>query len=78
VLLGIERGEHHGFVVDAGGMAVDGGGGLGAKVAVAGVEVERADVMSAVGAGEPHASLNAGDGIETLHKFQSSLFVEKR
>jgi len=62
-------------VVDAGGVAVDGGGGLGAEVAVAGVEVEGADVVGAVGAGELHASLDAGDGVEALHRFQSSLFV---
>ena len=66
-LLGIERGEHHRFVVDVGGVLVDGGGGLRAQVAVAGVEVEGADVVSAVGAGEPHASLDARDGVETLH-----------
>ena len=62
-------------MVDAGGVAVDGGGGLGAEVAVAGVEVEGADVVGAVGAGELHASLDAGDGVEALHRFQSSLFV---
>jgi len=56
-------------VVDAGGVAVDGGGGLGAEVAVAGIEVEGADVVGAVGAGELHASLDAGDGVETLHNF---------
>jgi len=59
-------------VVDAGGVAVDGGGGLGAEVAVAGVEVEGADVVGAVGAGELHASLDAGDGVETLHNFSVS------
>ena len=64
-------------MVDAGGVAVDGGGGLGAEVAVAGVEVEGADVVSAVGAGEPHASLNAGDGVETLHRFESSPFARE-
>ncbi len=74
-LLGVKGGEHYGFVVDAGGVAVDGGGGLGAEVAVAEVEVEGADVVGAVGAGELHASLDAGDGVETLHRFQSSLFV---
>ena len=65
-------------MVDAGGVAVDGGGGLGAEVAVAEVEVEGADVVGAVGAGELHASLDAGDGVEALHWFESSLFVEKR
>jgi hypothetical protein len=60
-------------VVDAGGVAIDGGGGLGAEVAVAGVEVEGADVVGAVGAGELHASLDAGDGVETFHN--SSVIV---
>jgi len=75
-LLGVERGEHDGFVVDAGGVAVDGGRGLGAEVAVAGVEVEGADVVCAVGAGELHASLDAGDGVETLHN--SSLVLSRQ
>jgi len=66
-LLGVEGGEHYGLVVDAGGVAIDGGGGLGAEVAVAGVEVESADVVGAVGAGELHASLDAGDGVKTFH-----------
>jgi hypothetical protein len=73
-LLGIEGREHYGFVVDAGGVAVDGPGGLGAEVAIARVEVEGADVVSAVGACKLHASLDAGDGVEALHRFQSSLF----
>ena len=73
-MLGVEGGEHYGFVVDAGGVAVDGGGGLGAEVAVAGVEVEGADVVSAVGAGELHASFNARHGVEAFHRFECSLF----
>jgi hypothetical protein len=56
-------------VVDAGGVAVDGGGGLGAEVAVAEVEVESADVVGTTGAGELHASLDAGDGVVSLHSF---------
>jgi hypothetical protein len=76
-LLGVEGGEHNGLVVDAGGVAVDGGGGLGAEVAVAGVEVEGADVVGAVGAGELHASLDPRDAVKALHRFESSLFVEK-
>ena len=76
-LLGVEGGEHYGFVVDAGGVAVDGGGGLGAEVAVAGVEVEGADVVSAVGAGELHASFNARHAVETLHRFECSPFVRE-
>jgi hypothetical protein len=54
-------------VVDAGSVAVDGGGGLGAEVAVAQVEVERADVVGAAGAGELHASLDARYGVMSLH-----------
>jgi hypothetical protein len=76
-LLGVEGGEHYGLVVDGGGVAVDGGGGLGAEVAVAEVEVEGADVVGAMGAGELHASLDAGDGVEAFHRIQSSLFVGK-
>ena len=56
-------------MVDAGGVAIDGGGGLGTEVAVAEVEVEGADVVGAAGAGELHASLDAGDGVVSLHRF---------
>ena len=76
--MGVEGGEHYGFVVDAGGVAVDGGGGLGAEVAVAGVEVESADVVGAVGAGELHASLDARDGVEALHSSECSPLAEER
>ena len=68
-MLVVEGGEHYGLVVDAGGVAIDGGGGLGAEVAVAKVEVEGADVVGAAGAGELHASLDAGDGVVSLHNF---------
>lgn len=78
MLLGIEGREHDRFVVHARGMPVYGGGSLGAKVAVAGVEIEGADVVGAMGAGELHASLDAGDGVETLHSFESNLFSGKR
>ncbi|MFZ0899929.1 MAG: hypothetical protein WBW98_04095 [Candidatus Sulfotelmatobacter sp.] len=67
VLLGVEGGEHYGLVVDAGGVLIDGSGGLGAEVAVAGIEVESADVMGAVGAGELHAAFDASDGVEAFH-----------
>jgi hypothetical protein len=77
-LLGVEGGEHYGFVVDAGGVAVDGGGGLGAEVAVAGVEVESADVVIAVGAGELHASFDARHGVEAFHRFECSPFARER
>jgi hypothetical protein len=67
VLLGVEGGEHYGLVVGARGVEIDGGGGLGAKVAVAEIEVECADVVGASGAGELHASLDAGDGVMSIH-----------
>ena len=54
-------------MVDAGGVAIDGGGGLGAEVAVVEVEVEGADVVGAAGAGELHASLDARYGVVSLH-----------
>jgi hypothetical protein len=76
-LLSVERGEHHGFVMDFGGVLVDFSCGLGAEVAIAGIEVESADVVGAVGAGELHASLDACDGVEAFHRFQSSLFVRE-
>jgi|HubBroStandDraft_6_1064221.scaffolds.fasta_scaffold87818_3 hypothetical protein len=72
VLLDVEGREHYGLVVDAGGVLIDGGRGLRAEVAVAGVELERADVVGAVGAGELHAALDASDGVEALHKFECS------
>jgi len=67
-LLGVEGGEHYGFVVNCGGVLIDGGGGLGAEVAVAGIEVKGADVVGAAGAGELHAALDASDGVVSLHK----------
>ena len=66
-LLGIEGGEHYRLVVDAGSVAVDGGCGLGAEVAVAEIEVESADVVGAVSTGELHAAFDAGDGVEAFH-----------
>ena len=73
MLLGVEGGEHYGLVVDFGGVLVDGGGGLGAEVAVARVEIERGDVVSAVRAGELHAAFDASDSVEAFHKFECSL-----
>ncbi|MGA9510149.1 MAG: hypothetical protein WBV55_16140 [Candidatus Sulfotelmatobacter sp.] len=73
MLLGVEGGEHYGLVVHFGGVLVDGGGGLGAEVAVAGIEVERGDVVSAVRAGKLHAAFDASDGVEAFHKFECSL-----
>jgi hypothetical protein len=77
-LLGVERGEHYGFVVNAGGVEIDSSGCLSAEVAVARVEVESADVVGAVGAGKLHASFDAGDGVKALHRIQCSLFARER
>jgi hypothetical protein len=66
-LLGVERGEHYGLVVDAGGMEIDGGGGLRAEVSVARVEIECADLVGAAGASELHAALDASDGVVSSH-----------
>jgi hypothetical protein len=65
-------------VVDCGSVTVDGSGGLGAQVAVASVEVKSADVVGAVGAGELHTSLDAGDAVEALHNFECSLLARER
>jgi hypothetical protein len=67
VLLGVEGGKHYGLVVGAGGVEIDGRGGLGSEVAVTEVEVESADVVGAPGAGELHASLDASDGVISIH-----------
>ena len=76
MLLGVEGGEHDGLVVNFGGVLVDGGGGLGAEVAVARVEVESGDVVSAVRAGELHAAFDASDGVEAFHRIECSLLCE--
>jgi len=60
-------------VVNAGGVAVDGSGGLSAKVAIAGIEVECADVVRAASAGKLHAALNPRDGVMPLHNSECSL-----
>ena len=78
MLLGVERGEHHGLVMNGGGMLVNGGGGLGAEVAVAGIEVEGADVVGTMGAGELHATFDASDRVEALHSSECSPFAEER
>jgi hypothetical protein len=61
VLLGVERGEHYRLVMNLSGVLVNSGGGLGAEVAVAEIEVKGADVVGAVIAGELHAALDACD-----------------
>ena len=77
MLLSVQGGEHYGLVVDGGGVVVDGGGGLGAEVAVAGIEVESADVVGAMSAGELHAALDASDGVEAFHNFECSPLAVK-
>ena len=72
-LLNVERREHYGFVVNAGGVAVDGGGGLSAKVAIAGIEIERADVVRATGAAKLHAALDPRNCVMPLHNSECSL-----
>ena len=67
MLLVVQGREHYWFVVDAGGVEIDGGRGLGAQVAVVEIEVESADVVGAAGAGELHASLDARYGVVSLH-----------
>ena len=45
------------------GVIVDRGGGLRAEIAGSGVEVQRADTVGTVGAGELHSALNALDSV---------------
>jgi hypothetical protein len=79
MLLSVERGEHYRLVVNAGGVLVDGSGRLSAEVAVAGVEVEGADVVSAMTAGKLHPAFDASDGIEAFHNLECSpLAVERK
>ena len=65
-------------MVDAGGVAIDGGGCLGAQVAVVEVEVESAYVVGAAGAGELHAALDASDGVVSLHNLSVVVWRGKR
>ena len=58
-LLRVEAGIHQRLVVGFGGVLVESGGGLGAEVAVASVEVERADAVLAADTGEAHAALHS-------------------
>ena len=64
-------------MVDFGGVLVDGGGGLGAEIAVADVKVKGADVVGAMGAGELHASFDAGDAVGALHSSECSPLAGK-
>src|SRR5260370_17228526 len=58
-LLRVEAGIHQRLVVCFGGVLVESGGGLGAKVAVASVEVEGADAVLTSDTGEAHAALHS-------------------
>ena len=58
-LLRVEAGIHHRLVVGFGGVLVESGGSLGAEVAVASVEVERAHAVVAAHTGEAHAALHS-------------------
>ena len=51
------------MLVFAGGVAIDGGRGLGAEVAVPGVVLQRAHAVLTAGAGESHAAFDAFDGV---------------
>jgi hypothetical protein len=46
-----------------GGVATDGGGGLGAEVAGFGIKIERADAVFTLRAGEPYAALDTLDPV---------------
>ena len=50
-------------VVRLGGVSIDRGCGLGAEVAAFCVEVNRADAVGTLGAGELHAALDALDSV---------------
>lgn len=54
-------------MVNLGGVAVDGCGGLRAHVPIVRVEVECAHVVGAVCALKLHAAFHALDGIEAVH-----------
>jgi hypothetical protein len=59
--------------MDVGCVLIDGGCGLSAEVTIAEVKIEGADMVSAAGAGESHAALDARDGIVSLHNSECSL-----
>ena len=60
----------------SGGVIVDRGCGLGAQVAGSGVEVERADAVGTMRAGELHAAFDALDSVG-FHCLNCSPFVGK-
>ena len=55
--------NYHRFVVRLAGVIVDRSGGLGAEISGFGVEVQRADTVGTVGAGELHSALDALDSV---------------
>jgi hypothetical protein len=62
-LLTIGRRNYRGCRVRFAGVIIDRGCGLSAEVAALGVEVQRADAVCTLGAGELHAALDALDFI---------------
>jgi hypothetical protein len=58
--------------MDLGSVLVNGGGCLGAQVAVARIELGRADAMGTVGACKLDATFDAADRIEALHSNEYS------
>jgi hypothetical protein len=62
-LLTIGGGNYQGCVVRFGGVIIDHGCGLGAEVARLRVEVQRADAVFTLHAGELHAALDALDSV---------------
>jgi hypothetical protein len=78
VLLRIERREHDWLVMHFGSVLVNCSSGLGAKVAIARIEVEGAHMVSAVRAGKLHAALDARDAVEAFHNFECSPLAGKR
>jgi len=62
-LLTIGGGNYQGCVVRLGGVSIDHGCGLGAEVAGLRVEVQRADAVGTLRAGEVHAALDALDSV---------------
>jgi len=55
----VEGGNRRGFVVRSGRVLIDGGRGLGAKIAGRGFEVKRTDAVFTPRAGELYAVLDA-------------------
>ena len=73
-LLAIGGGHYHGDVVGFGGVIVDHGGGLGAEVAGFRVEIQRADAVLTLRAGELHTALDPLDSVG-FHCMNSSPFA---